>query len=281
MEGRIYLVATPIGNLKDITLRALETLENVDIIACEDSRHSIKLLSKYNIKKPLLSYHKHNEKQRGSEIIKKAQEGKEIAIISDAGMPCISDPGSEIVRLARENDIKIEMVPGASSLSSAIALSGIKDGDFLFVGFLPKLLSEKKEKIRKYQSNDFNILIYTPPHGLRKDMKALFEVLGERSVVLVKEITKINERVETTKLSSYDEYKEVKGEYIIIVKAQQKSTMLKFDTTIKEDIIANIKLGLSHKEAIKLVARHRSLQKDVVYKQYLEIKADLGAKNEK
>lgn len=260
--GKLYLVGTPIGNLKDITLRAIETLKSVDMIACEDTRHSLPLLKHYEINKPTFSCHMYNEIQAADKIIALLNDGKNIALITDAGMPCISDPGAIVVAKTRETGFDIEVVPGASAVVSAMALSGITRRGFCFLGFLP----DKKSRgalLEPYKNIDIQLVFYSAPHDINADLDYLFKVFGDRNVYVVKEITKIHECVVMGKLGEL-EIENPRGEYVIIIEGREQEIVIPDD--IIEHYHANlIKLG-DKKEAIKLTARERGTAKDVVYK---------------
>ena len=192
----LYLVGTPIGNLKDISLRAKEVLNAVDEIACEDTRHSLALLNHYDIKKPLVSYHKFNEIESGEKLVAKLKSGKNIALITDAGMPVISDPGNVLVNMLIENGLEFTVVPGACALVSALILSGLDSSKFCFLGFLPQKEKDKKEMLEKYKQLDITLIFYSAPHDIKKDIESIYSVFGDRRAVAVKEITKLYERAE-------------------------------------------------------------------------------------
>lgn len=269
MAGKLYLVGTPIGNMGDITLRAIETLNNVDIIACEDTRHSSVLLQKLQIKKPLISYYLHKEKSSGQKIIDLLLEGKNIALITDAGMPCISDPGAILVSLAIENGIEYTVVPGATAVTSAMALSGITRRGFCFLGFLPEKNKEKQELIEPYKNIDIQLVFYCSPHNINDDLDFLYNVLGDRNAVVIKEITKIFERVEKGELGKL-KIEEPRGEYVVIVEGKDFASDL-CSLSIEEHLKCNMDKGMTKKDAIKLTAAERNVPKDVVYKVALQI----------
>jgi 16S rRNA (cytidine1402-2'-O)-methyltransferase len=260
----LYLVATPIGNLKDISLRALEVLKSVDEIACEDTRHSLTLLKAYEISKPLFSYHKFNERESGQKLIEKLKSGKNIALITDAGMPVVSDPGNILVNMLIENDLEYTVVPGACAFVSALALSGMDASKFCFLGFLPQKASERVEFLQKYKDLQATLIFYCAPHDVVKDVETLYSVLGERQAVAVKEITKLHERVERFNLK--DGYpSEPKGEYVILVEAGKPQDLNK-DLTNLELIEKYIAQGLDKKTALKKVAKERDIPKSELYK---------------
>ena len=270
MEGTLYLVATPIGNLEDITLRALRVLKEVDIIACEDTRHSMPMLSYYEIKKPLVSYYKQKEQEGSEYIINELKDGKNIALITDAGMCCISDPGSVVVKKAYENGLKVTVVPGASAVVSAFALSGITETTgFCFLGFMPEQNKARTELVEKYKNISVPLIFYMSPHNIIKECKFLLDKLGDREIVVVKEITKIYETVVCTKLSEL-KLDNTKGEYVLIVKPKVENNQFE-NLTIKEHLVKYIELGMDKKEAIKRVAKERNLSKNDVYQVALEL----------
>lgn len=260
--GKLYLVGTPIGNLKDITLRAIETLKSVDMIACEDTRHSLPLLKHYEINKPTFSCHMYNEMQSADKIIGLLNEGKNIALITDAGMPCISDPGAIVVAKTREAGLGIEVVPGASAVVSAMALSGITRRGFCFLGFLPDKKS-RNALLEPYVNLDIQLVFYSAPHDINSDLSYLYKVFGDRRAYIVKEITKIHECVVTGVLGEI-QIENPRGEYVIIIEGRET------EKVIPDDIIEHYRENLNklgdRKEAIKLTARERGTAKDVVYK---------------
>lgn len=267
----IYFVATPIGNLKDITLRALEILNSVDIIACEDTRTSKVLLDKYDIKnKHLISYHKFNEQQSSDNIIKLENEGKNIAIISDAGMPGISDPGNILAKKLVENKIDFTIIPGANALTSALVLSGFDSRTFYFAGFLPEKNSDKDKLLSEISTLQSTLIFYISSHNIKKDVAYLYSQLGDRKACLVKELTKIYESKFYFNLSSMPEIDE-RGEFVLIIEGNNVQ-LNKDEMTIPEHVSFYINLGLTKNDAIKKVAKERNLAKNDVYKTVLELK---------
>ncbi len=260
----LYFVATPIGNLKDFSIRAKEVLESVDEIACEDTRHSLNLLNSYGIKKPLFAYHKFNEKEMSEKIVEKLKNGKNIAVISDAGMPVISDPGNILAKVLIENGLEFTVVPGASAFTSALVLSGLDSSKFAFLGFLPEKQSEKISLLEKYKDLDMTLIFYSAPHDIEKDCKILFSVLGERNAVAVKEITKIHEKSVRFNLKDGFCEKEPKGEFVLLVEGKMKPDYL--GLTNEELIDKYISEGLDKKEALKKVAKERKVAKSDLYK---------------
>ena len=264
----LYLVATPIGNLKDISLRALEVLKSVDEIACEDTRHSLSLLNAYEIKKPLVSYHKFNEKESGQKLVEKLKNGKNIALITDAGMPVISDPGNILVNMLIENGLEFTVVPGACAFVSALVLSGLDSSKFAFLGFMPEKNSERKEFLERYKDLDLTLIFYSAPHDVKKDIESLYKAFGDRRAVAVREITKLHETVEGFNLAN-GLASEPRGEYVLLVeggKAENKNLQL----SEKEHIELYISQGLDKKEALKRVAKERGVSKSSLYKYTIE-----------
>ncbi len=268
MTGKLYFVATPIGNLKDISQRALETLNEVDAILCEDTRHSLGLFNAYEIKKPLMSFHKFNYKEMEPKVIKMLLEGKNLALVSDAGMPCISDPGAELIPALIQNKIPYTIVPGACAFVSAFCLSGFT-APFTFVGFLPDNKKERKLLLQEYKNYKTTLIFYVAPHSLKTDVQELFKAFGDRKTASIREITKIHEEVEFFNLK--DGYpKEPRGEYVLIVEGnseKQENTLL--NLTIIEHFNHYISQGLSKQEAIKQVAKDRGVPKNEIYKQFV------------
>ena len=280
MAGKIYLVATPIGNLSDISIRAVDTLKNVDIIACEDTRNTIKLLNHFEIKAPLTSYHEYNKIDKAYELCEKVKTGKNIAFVSDAGMPAISDPGYELVDIAYKEGLNVTVIPGASAVVSALAISGISSRRFSFEGFLPSDKNEKKEILTELSQESRTIILYEAPHRLLKTLKELFECLGDRKISIVRELTKLHEEVIRGNLGKIiADYEScdiaVRGEYVLVIEGKsllekrnerQKSFE---EISIKEHFDKYILIGLDKKEAMKAVAKDRRIQKREVYKELI------------
>lgn len=266
----IYFVATPIGNLNDISLRALETLKNVQVIACEDTRTSKVLLDKFEIKnKLIISYHKFNEQESSQNIIKLASEGKDIAVISDAGMPGISDPGNILTKKLVEAKIDFTVIPGASALTTALVLSGFDSRNFFFAGFLPEKKVEKDKLLSQISTLSSTLIFYVSSHNIKKDIQYLFEQLGNRKACLVKELTKVFETKYYFSLLSLPEIDE-RGEFVLIVEGNNES--LDFDSmTIQEHVLFYVNLGFSKNDAIKKVAKERGKSKNEIYMQVLNI----------
>lgn len=261
----LYFVATPIGNLKDISLRALEILKEVDIIACEDTRNSLKLLNHYDIHKKLIAYHKFNENNSSDGIIELLKQGKSIAIISDSGMPVISDPGETIITKLKEKGLPYTVIPGANAGLSALILSGLSANRFTFVGFLPDDKKEKKAILSDIKEHKETLIFYVAPHDVKRVVKELYLSLGQRKAVLVNEITKMHEKTFEFELCEDFDY-EPKGEYVLVVEGNKNKPEKDFlEFTIEEHLIYYISLGESKNDAIKKVAKERGLSKNEVY----------------
>ena len=260
----LYIVGTPIGNLKDITYRAVEVLKSVDEIACEDTRHTLKLLNAYEIKKPLFACHKFNEKNAGELLIKKLEEGKNIALVSDAGMPLISDPGNILVKMLIESNQPFTVIPGPTAFVCGLILSGLLDYRFSFVGFLPEKNSDKKALLEKYKDCDNPTVFYCAPHDIEDTVKSIYKVFGNRKAVAVREITKAFEEREEFFLQ--DGYRgETRGEFVLIVdKAEEQEKV--FEMSVNEHIDYFLAKGMTKKDAIKAVAKERGVHKNEIYK---------------
>ena len=263
----IYFCATPIGNIEDISIRAIETLKSVDIIACEDTRVSLKLLNKYDIKKKLISYHKFNEAQVSEEIIKLAREN-DIAIISDAGMPVISDPGEVLIKKLIEEEIEFTVVPGANAGLSALLLSGLDSEHFLFYGFLEQKASARKKELESLKDFPFTLIFYESPHRVKSMLEDLLDIFGDRQISVSREITKLFEETKRGKVGEIlaSEIKE-KGEFVIVVdKAEEKE-----EVNIQEILRDRINSGIKKSQAVKEVAKEYNISKNELYKMSLEV----------
>lgn len=267
-SGTLYIVSTPIGNLEDITLRALRILKEVDTIACEDTRQSSILLNKYEIKKPLVSYYKEKERASGEKLIEKLEEGKNVALITDAGTPCISDPGAILVRLCRDKGIKTEVIPGASAVTAAAALVGLDNG-FAFIGFLPEKNKDRQDKLRAFITLPVPAIFYVAPHSLKSDVSCILEAFGDRQAFICKELTKMFERVTETTLAELDA-ENARGEYVLVVMPKTNTEEI-LEKSILEHLQYYIELGYGKKDCIKLVASERGLNKNEVYQEALKL----------
>ena len=272
MKGKIYLVATPIGNLEDITLRAIRVLQEVDLIAAEDTRHTLKLLNHLNIKKPMISYHRHNEEVKTEELLAQVKEGKNIAIVTDAGTPGISDPGEEIVKEAILQGIEIIPIPGACALINALIVSGLDTKEFSFFGFLSIHTKIKQKQIEKIQQENKTVILYEAPHKLRKTLKSLQDRLGDISIVAVKELTKIHEKVYRGKISQVLEEleEELKGEFVILLSKEEKEERDWNTISLEEHYSYYQEKGMEKKEIIKQIAKDRKQSKNEIYQYFIE-----------
>ena len=269
-NAKIYLVATPIGNLKDITYRAIETLNFVDIIYCEDTRTSLKLLNHYSIKKPLKSVHLFNEKEIAEEIVNTALQGQNVAVISDAGLPIISDPGSLVVKLAVEKDVDVVPIPGANAALTALIASGIDATKFLFVGFLNHKVTKKKEELKKLVNNEATIILYEAPHKLLDTLNILNELYSDRQIVLARELTKLHEEfLRGTPKEILEIAENLKGEMVIIIEGCKNPIEDNIkdlnNLSIEEHYNYYISQNIDSKTAMGLVAKDRGISKKEVY----------------
>lgn len=279
-SGKLYLVPTPIGNLKDITLRALEVLQSVDIVAAEDTRQSIKLLNHFNIKKSLISYHQHNEQGKSEDLIAKLKEGKNIALVSDAGTPGISDPGSIIVLKCIEENINFEVLTGATAVTTALVYSGMDTTKFIFRGFLPRENKDRKLIIEELKDRKETLIFYEAPHRLRNTLDFFRDNLGNRRIAICRELTKLHEEILRFTLEEAIEYyteKNIKGEIVIVIEGKNEEEILSEEiakwenVTIEEHIKMYIADGLNKKDAVKKVAKDRKLSKSEIYKYSIEL----------
>lgn len=264
----LYFVATPIGNLKEITYRAVEVLSSVDLIYAENPRHSLVLLNEYNIKKKVYEYQKWNEKSKVVEIIALLKEGKDIAIISDAGMPLISDPGAKIVGELIANECEYTVISGACAMVNAIVLSGFDSSNFCMLGFLPQKKSDREKYVAKFKMLDSTLVFYVSVHDIDKDLEFLHTMLGEREVAVVREISKKFESV-THGVLGQDMDITRKGEIVVVVKGCNKEEYE--ELTIKEHILKVMAGGESKKDAVKIVAQERNIAKSEVYSHSIDI----------
>lgn len=269
MNGKLYICATPIGNLSDITLRVLDTLNEVDLIAAEDTRHTLKLLNHFNIKKPLVSYFEHNKQYKGIKIINELKSGKNVALVSDAGTPIISDPGEQLVKECIENDIEIVSLPGPCAAVTAMTLCGLDSKRFLFYGFLSHKKQDKIKELKELKSNKYTLVFYEAPHKLLSTLECMKEVFGNRNITILREMTKKFEealRFTIDEAISYYNEKEPKGEYVLTVSGNLEENDNEFlNLSIEEHIDYYVKLGMTKKEAIKKCAEDRDIPKREVY----------------
>ncbi|KUG04964.1 rrna small subunit methyltransferase i [hydrocarbon metagenome] len=272
--GKLFICGTPIGNLEDVSVRLLKTLRMVDLIACEDTRHTIKLLNRYKIKKKMISYHEHSGLKREEYILKQLLEGKNIALVSDAGMPGICDPGESLVQKVIENGLEIEVIPGPSAVVSALAVSGLDTSAFIFEGFLPRQTSQRIEALARNKEENRTVIYYETPHRLMKTLQDIQTVLGEqRKIVIVRELTKKHQEIIRGSIDEIiDRFKQQvpRGEFCLLIAGKVRE-QIKFDVDqLIEEVDELIEKGMDKKEAFKLKARQYKLQKSVVYKYYIE-----------
>jgi len=280
-NGTLYIVGTPIGNLKDITLRAIETLETVDIILAEDTRQTLKLLNHFNIKKQMISYHRHNESVKVSQVVDLLNEGKNVALVSDAGMPIISDPGQLLVKHLVENKYKIEIIPGVTAITTAIVKSAIDSTRFAFEGFLSVNKKQRRERLESIVNETRTIVFYEAPHKLIYTLKDLLIYLGDRNICVARELTKIYEEFIYNKISDVIkrvEEKPLKGEIVIIVEGKSEKELKDENDKIYADkssvdlVKEYMESGIEKKEAIKKAAKIKGVNKNEVYKECISLK---------
>ncbi len=273
MPGILYVVGTPIGNLEDMSVRAVRTLGEVDFIAAEDTRVTLKLLNHFEIKKPMVSYHEHNAREKGGEILTRLLAGESCAIVTDAGMPCISDPGEDLVRLCAQNGIDTRVIPGPSAAISALALSALDTSKFVFEGFLNPQKNTRLERLEELRREKRTIIFYEAPHKLCDTLRAMYQVLGDRRITLARELTKIYEEVVRTTLSQaveLYEQKAPKGEFVLVVEGMcEEEQTLSFEQAL--DLIGALtEKGEPLSKAAKDVARQTGFKKGELYSKFLE-----------
>ena len=278
--GKLFLVPTPIGNLKDITLRALEVLKSVDIIAAEDTRQSLKLLNHFEIKKSLISYHQHNEQGKSEEIIDRLERGENIALVTDAGTPGISDPGAIIVSRCIEKQIPFEVLPGATAITTALIYSGLDTTKFIFRGFIPRETKERKILLEEIKDVKESIIIYESPHRLLSTLDLIYNNLGNRKIAVCRELTKLHEEIirgSIEEVIKIFEERTIKGEFVLVIEGKQQEMIeeenrKKWENLIiREHIVYYMENGSSKKDAIKLVAKDRNVPKGQIYKHSTDI----------
>lgn len=279
MQGTLYLCATPIGNLEDITLRVLRTLKEVDLIAAEDTRNSIKLLNHFEIHTPMTSYHEYNKYEKGRELAAKLRQGKNIALITDAGTPGISDPGEELVKMCAEEGIPVTSLPGASACITALTLSALSTRRFAFEAFLPVDKKERQAVLKELPRETRTIILYEAPHRLRKTLRELYELLGNRRLTICRELTKKYEtafRTDFDEALRYYETEEPKGECVLVIEGKKAEEILEEqkaawqELSLEEHMELYEEQGHCHKEAMRLVARDRGVSRRDIYQGLLE-----------
>lgn len=279
MAGKLYLCATPIGNLEDMTYRVVRMLREVDLIAAEDTRNSIKLLNHFEIKTPMTSYHEYNKIEKGKKLIEKLQGGINIALITDAGTPGISDPGEELVKMCYEAGIEVTSLPGASACVTALTLSGLATRRFAFEAFLPSDKKEKQAVLKELENETRTTILYEAPHRLVRTLHELYEHLGERRITVCRELTKKHETALLTTLSeaiAYYEENEPKGECVLVLEGRSREEMRQEEVarweemTVEEHMAHYENQGIERKEAMKMVAKDRGVAKREIYQQLLQ-----------
>jgi 16S rRNA (cytidine1402-2'-O)-methyltransferase len=277
MSGKLFLCGTPIGNLEDITYRVISTLKACDVVYAEDTRHSIRLLNHFQISKPLHSYHEHNMVPAGKEIVEKLKRGEKIALVTDAGMPGISDPGEALVKLCIENELDFEVIPGVTAFTTALVGSGLDTSRFVFEAFLSRDKKQKRALLEKIKKETRTILFYESPHRLKETLKVMHEVLGDRKLVLARELTKKFEEFRRGTIESiltYYESHEIKGEIVLVVEGYQETELdlIVYDPqeSVKQHVMRLIAEGIDKKEAMKIVATERKIKKTEVYAVLIE-----------
>ena len=276
MNGKLYIVATPIGNLEDITLRALRILRDVDIIAVEDTRQTLKLLNHFEISKPLMSYHRHNEEIKSNILIEKLKKGNNIALVSDAGTPGICDPGEEIIKKSIEEQIEVIPIPGPCAMVNALIASGVDTKEFCFLGFLPLNKKLRKEKIEEIKNAEKTIIIYEAPHKIKNTLGDLKDILKDRKVVLARELTKVHEefiRKDIEELLAIVD--NLKGEMILIIEGIKKKNNVENklnNLTLEEHYKYYENQGIDKKEIIKKIAKDRNVNKNDIYMKFVKDK---------
>ena len=278
MAGKLYLCATPIGNLEDITFRVLRTLKEVDLIAAEDTRNSIKLLNHFEIKTPMTSYHEYNKIEKAYQLVDKMREGKNIALITDAGTPGISDPGEDLVRICYEEGIKVTSLPGPAACVTALTMSGLPTRRFAFEAFLPRDKKERTQVLEQLKNETRTVILYEAPHHLVKTLEELYAVLGNRKIAVCRELTKrYEEKLLSTILDMLDYYKEnePRGEYVLVMEGKSFAELAEEEKksweamTLEEHMAVYENQGIARKEAMKLVAKDRGISKRDVYQALL------------
>ena len=278
MAGKLYLCATPIGNLEDMTYRVVRVLKEVDLIAAEDTRNSIKLLNHFEIKTPMTSYHEYNKIEKGKKLVEKLQEGKNIALITDAGTPGISDPGEELVKMCYEAGIEVTSLPGAAACITALTLSGLSTRRFAFEAFLPTDKKEKQAVLKELEDETRTIILYEAPHRLVRTLRELLDSLGNRRITICRELTKKHETAFQTTLNeavSYYEINEPKGECVLVLEGKSREEIKAEEIagweemSIEEHMDYYLNQGITKKDAMKMVAKDRGIGKRDVYRQLL------------
>jgi 16S rRNA (cytidine1402-2'-O)-methyltransferase len=274
MTATLYIVGTPLGNLEDMTFRAIKTLQSVDLIAAEDTRHTGKLLQHFQIKTPQISYHDHNRHSRTADLINRLQQGTSIALVTDAGMPGISDPGYELVKACAELGIPIVPIPGATAAMTALSASGLKSDRFVFEGFLPAKESERRSHLQTLVTDERSLIFYEAPHRVQKTLQDILTVLGDRQIVLARELTKMHEEFwRGTVKAAIEHYSthEPKGEFTLIVSGAQPSEVSLTEDVLRAELLALMQQGVSRSQASRQLAEQTSIPRRQLYQLALQI----------
>ncbi|HLR21503.1 MAG TPA: 16S rRNA (cytidine(1402)-2'-O)-methyltransferase [Tissierellaceae bacterium] len=272
-KGKLYICPTPIGNLEDITLRTIRILKEVDLVAAEDTRHTVKLLNHYDIKTSLISYHEHNLKERGIELIEKINNGFNIAQVSDAGMPGISDPGQDLINLAIKEDIEVIVLPGATASITALIASGLSTDQFIFKGFLSSKRSQRIRELEDIRDKKETIILYESPYRLLDTLNDMIDILGNRGIAIIRELTKLHEEVFRGNIEeSIDKFSTdiIRGEFVLVVEGSKEDNK-EIEIDIKRELQIYIEEGYSKKSSVKIVSEKYNLPKNEVYKESLDI----------
>ncbi|MEA1960568.1 MAG: 16S rRNA (cytidine(1402)-2'-O)-methyltransferase [Bacillota bacterium] len=273
--GKLYVCGTPIGNLEDASIRLLKTLRKVDMIACEDTRHTLKLLNRFKIKNKLVSYHQFSSEQKEDYIIEAIREGKDVALVSDAGMPTISDPGENLVRRALEAGVEVEVVPGPSACTAALVISGLTSAAFVFEGFLPPKQKRRREMLTRIADEKRTVILYEAPHRILDMLEDMEEVFGqERSLVIGRELTKKYQEIQrgtVSELTSYFQINAPRGEFCILIPVREEEMKDIDMEQIAEEIKEMMKQGIEKKEAFKMKARQYNVKKSDIYNYFVSV----------
>ncbi|MEE9591869.1 MAG: 16S rRNA (cytidine(1402)-2'-O)-methyltransferase [Thermodesulfobacteriota bacterium] len=273
-KGALYIVATPLGNLEDITIRALHILKEVSLIAAEDTRHTRKLLKNYKIATPLNSYYEHNEERKGPRLVSRLKDGKDIALVSDAGTPGISDPGYRLVKLALENSIDVLSIPGPSAVIAALSIAGLPTDSFLFEGFIPSRQADRRRFVLGLKGQKKTVILYESPRRLKRSLKDIFDILGDVDIVIAREMTKLYEEVIRGKAGFVLEIlkgREIKGEVTLLI-GPQKADEVKNYVSIKDELKDYLTLGITLKDAVQAVVEQTGFPRKMVYREAIKVK---------
>lgn len=279
MSGKLFICPTPIGNLQDITLRVLEVLRQVDLIAAEDTRQTRKLLTHFQIKKELTSYHEHNERSKGPGLVEQLKSGRQIALVSDAGMPGLSDPGHRLVKACLEENIAFEVLPGPSAAITALVLSGLPTASFIYLGFLPRKQGERRKLLKEAASEPRTLVFYESPHRVESSLRNIYDILGNRKMVIARELTKKFEEVlrgTVQEILARVEKKPPKGELVLVVSGSEQTHLVPPAAKLREMVVVEMAAGLSKKEAIKKLSGQLRISKKIVYEAAKDLHEEVG-----